>query len=87
MGGDCGLVLALGSPTTGSYTWAWGVVPELEPYPVTLSLVLTPLSMVWATYLVSFLPLSFLPRKEEDMAHVRNPLLESCLSFALGPAH
>lgn len=71
----------------GSGTRALDVVPESEPYLVNLTLVLTALSMVWVTCLISLLPGSFLPRKEEDMVHVGDLLLESCTSFTLGPTH
>lgn len=49
----------------GSCTWALDVVPESEA-----NLVLTAFSVVWVTCLISLLPGSFLPRKEEGMVHV-----------------
>lgn len=49
----------------------WGLVPEFELYLVNLILVPTLSSMVWVIYLVTLLPLSFLPRNERDMVHLR----------------
>lgn len=48
-----------------------GAVPEFELYLANLTLVPTLSSMVWVIYLVTLLPLSFLPRSEGDMVHLR----------------
>lgn len=48
-----------------------GVVPEFELYLANLTLVPTLSSMVWVIHLVTLLPLSFLPRNEGDMVHLR----------------